>query len=90
MVADNAGTLKETTTTPIPQLAVCEAESIRTPTLKVWGELSAPWDSRISEMLPRSIPDSEAASIIGAGHFCLMEKPGEVNEQIKTFLIKRA
>lgn len=89
MVANNARTLRETTA-PYPPLTAREAKSIRTPTLVVWGELSAPWDSKISEVLSRSIPDSESARIGGAGHFCLVEKPGELNERIRTFLLKRS
>jgi len=38
-------------------------------------------------MLSGSILGSEAASITGAGHFCINEKPGEVNEHMKAFLI---
>jgi pimeloyl-ACP methyl ester carboxylesterase len=85
MVAENAGTLKETTA-PFPQLTPLEARNIRTPTLVVRGELSAPWDLRISELLSSSIPSAESAVIAGAGHFCLMEKPADVNEWLKKFL----
>jgi len=85
MVAENSGTLKETTV-PFPQLTVREASNIRTPTLVVSGELSAPWDSKISEMLSSSILSVESAKIAGASHFCLMEKPAEVNERVKKFL----
>ena len=85
MVAENAGTLNETTA-PFPQLTAREVKNIKTPTLVVWGDLSAPWDLRISEMLANSIPSSESAKIAGAGHFCLMEKPAEVNERMGRFL----
>jgi pimeloyl-ACP methyl ester carboxylesterase len=85
MVAENAGTLKETTA-PFPQLTALEARNIKTPTLVVRGELSAPWDLRISELLSSSIPSAEGAVIAGAGHFCLMEKPADVNEWLKKFL----
>jgi pimeloyl-ACP methyl ester carboxylesterase len=85
MVADNARTLEETTA-PFPQLTAREARNIKTPTLVVWGELSALWDSRISEMLSSSIPSSESAKIAGAGHFCLVEKPAEFNIRIGRFL----
>jgi non-heme chloroperoxidase len=85
MVAENSGTLKEVEA-PLPQLTSREVGSIKTPTLVVWGGLSALWDSRISEMLSSSIPSAESAKIPGAGHFCLMEKPAEVNERIRKFL----
>ena len=89
MVADNARTLRETTT-PYPVLTAREAKSIRTPTLVVWGELSAPWDSRISEMLSKSIPRCEEARIAGTGHFCLGENPREFNERMRAFLTKNS
>jgi pimeloyl-ACP methyl ester carboxylesterase len=85
MVAENSGTLKETTA-PFPLFTVREAKDIKTPTLVVWGEMSAPWDLKISEMLSASIPSAESAKIAGAGHFCIMEKPAEVNERLKKFL----
>jgi len=85
MVAENAGTLKETTA-PFPQLTAEEAKNIKTPTLVIRGGLSALWDLRISELLSSSIPSCQSAEIPGAGHFCLMEKPGEVNELIRKFL----
>ncbi len=89
MVADNARTLREATA-PYPPLTAHEAKGIRTPTLVVWGELSAPWDSRISEMLSTSIPDCEGAKIAGTGHFCKIERPSEVNERIRAFLLKHS
>lgn len=85
MVTENSRTLEEVTA-PFPQLTVREAMNIKTPTLIVCGELSAPWDSRISELLSSSIPSSESAKVEGAGHFCLMEKPAEVNERVGKFL----
>ena len=85
MVAENAGTLKETTA-PSPPLTVRDAGAIKTPTLVLWGALSALWDSRVSETLSGSIPSAEKAEIEGAGHFCLMEKPAEVNERIGRFV----
>ena len=89
MVADNAATLKETTTPP-PQVTALQTTTIKAPTLVVWGELSAPWDARVSELLSKSIPESEAGRIAGAGHFCLVEKPAEVNECMKAFILKHA
>ena len=85
MVAENSGTLKETTS-PFPALTPLEAGNIKTPTLVVWGEMSAPWDTRISEMLSSSIPSAESMKISGAGHFCLNEKPAEVTDRIGKFL----
>jgi pimeloyl-ACP methyl ester carboxylesterase len=85
MVAENAGTLKETTA-PFPQLTAREARDIKTPTLVLKGALSALWDLRISELLSSSIPSSESEEIAGAGHFCIMEKPAEVNVRMERFL----
>lgn len=85
MVAENAGTLKETTA-PFPQLTAREARDIKTPTLVVCGELSAPWDSKISETLASSIPTSESTRITGASHFCMVEKPADVNDRLSRFL----
>ena len=87
MVADNARTLKETTA-PFPQLTAAEAKRIAVPSLVIWGELSSPWDYRVSELLADSIPGSERAKIAGAGHFCLNEKPAEVNAALEAFLLK--
>jgi len=87
MVLDNARTLKEVTT-PLPPITRAEARRITTPTLVIWGEHSAPWDTKISRTLVESIPGSEAAEIPGAGHFCLGEKPKEVNEALMNFLQK--
>jgi len=89
MVVDNARTIKETAT-PFPSVTRREVAGIGTPTLVVWGQLSAPWDSRISETLADSIPGSEAAMIPRAGHFCLNEKPDEVNARLLSFLQKHS
>lgn len=89
MVADNAGTLKETTT-QFPQVTPRQVMDITTPTMVVSGGMSAPWDSRISDLLSESIPGCERATIAGAGHFALMEKPGEVNDLMTSFLLKHS
>ena len=89
MVTENSGTLKETTA-PFPRLTAREVRNIETPTLVVWGERSAPWDSRISEMLCNTLPASEGAKISGAGHFCLVEKPDEVNLRVMSFLLSHS
>jgi pimeloyl-ACP methyl ester carboxylesterase len=85
MIADNAGTLKEVTA-PFPPLTVNQVKEIKTPSLVVWGELSAPWDSKISEILSKTIPGCESTKIPGAGHFCQLEKPDEVSERIRAFM----
>jgi pimeloyl-ACP methyl ester carboxylesterase len=89
MQADNARTLREITT-HLPTLTALEARGIKIPTLVVWGELSAPWDSKISEILFKSIPGCESARIAGTGHFCLMERPSEVNDRMRAFLLKHS
>jgi pimeloyl-ACP methyl ester carboxylesterase len=83
-VEDNARTLKETTT-EFPHVTKTEMGGLKIPSLVLWGELSAPWDSRISKMLADSIPGSEAAEIAGAGHFCMIEKAAEVNGKMAAF-----
>jgi len=85
MVAENSRTLKEVDT-PFPPLTAREVNSIKTPTLVAWGALSALWDSKISELISGSIPSAEGKKVAGAGHFCLMEKPAEVNELLGRFL----
>ena len=87
IVEDNAQTIKEATT-QFPVLTKSEAGSIGAPTLVMWGEKSAPWDSKVSKLLRESIPNSESAEIEGAGHFCQNEKPTEVNGRILAFLKK--
>ncbi len=87
MAVDNAKTVKETKA-PFPTVTKKEAMGIRTPTLVMWGELSAPWDSKISQSLADAIPNCETAKIPGAGHFCLNEKPSEVNRILLSFLQK--
>jgi len=89
VVAANARTLKETTT-KFPALTRREAGGIRAPTLVVWGDLSAPWDAGISQVLSESIPGAESSVIRGAGHFCLNEKPAEVNERLGSFLARHS
>ena len=87
MVADNAKTLRETTS-PFPEFTAAQAKQIAVPSLVMWGELSSPWDSRVSELLSNSIPGCERVRIGGAGHFCLVEKPAEVNAALESFLIR--
>ncbi len=87
IVNRNAKTLKEVTT-PYSRITKTEASKIRVPTLVMWGELSAPWDCKVSQTLANSIPSSERAVIPGASHLCCLEKPGDTNEKMLGFLTK--
>ncbi|HXW37282.1 MAG TPA: alpha/beta hydrolase [Nitrososphaerales archaeon] len=87
MVLDNARTLKETAT-PFPRLGKSELSRIKTPTLVISGELSAPWDLKTSELLAKSIAGSESLTIKGASHFCLNDRPTEVGRGIRDFVDK--
>lgn len=89
IVIENSGTLEEVTTV-YPSVTAQDMAKVTTPTLVICGELSAAWDLRISEMVAASIPNCKSAKIPGAGHFCFLEKPQEVNEYIKTFLLEHS
>jgi len=41
-------------------------------------------------MLSKSKQHGERAKITWAGHFCLMEKPGEANKPMKASLLKHS
>ena len=87
MVTRNARTVRETTT-PFPEITAKEMRTVMVPALVVWGELSAPWDYRVSQSLAQSIPGSEREIIPGAGHFCFLERPSDVSARILEFLMK--
>jgi len=85
MVTRNARTLRETTA-PFPPVTKSEAGGIRVPTLVVWGELSAPWDYKVSQLLALAIPGAEAVVVPGTGHFFLLENAAAANEKMLKFL----
>lgn len=85
IVNRNARTLREVTN-PYPPVTKTEASAIAVPTLVIWGELSAPWDYKVSQMLAESIVSSERLVIRGASHLCLLEKPADANGKMVEFL----
>jgi non-heme chloroperoxidase len=85
MVTRNARTLQETTA-PFPPVTKAEVRRIQVPTLVIWGALSAPWDSRVSETLAQSISGSESVVIPGTGHFFFAEDPAAANEKLSSFI----
>jgi non-heme chloroperoxidase len=87
MVTRNARTLRETWA-PLPPVARTEVGTLQVPALVIWGELSAPWDFRISQMLAESIPSAEKVIVPGTSHFFLLEKPAEANNAMLGFLRK--
>jgi len=87
MVVRNARTLRETTT-HFPPVTKTEVKTIGIPTLVIWGELSAPWDYKVSQELAESIPTAEKAIVLGAGHFFPVEKPTDTNNKLLEFIRK--
>ena len=89
MVARNARTLRETTTS-FPPVTKTEVKKIGIPTMVICGELSAPWDYKVSQELAESIPTAERAVVPGAGHFFLLERPADANSKMLGFIRKHA
>lgn len=63
--------------------------AIDTPVLFLKGSASPEAAHRIIASLSRAIPDSETASIEGAGHFGCMERPHDFAAAVQTFLHKK-
>jgi len=85
MTVDDARTIKETTLT-FPTITLYEVRRIKIPTLVMWGQRSAPWDSRINRALASSIQGSERFEVEGTGHYCLYERPEVVFARLKSFI----
>ena len=63
-----------------------EINCIKLPTLIVCGEKDLLTPEKYSHYLASQIKDSQKTVIEGAGHFVMLEKPREVNLEIKRFL----
>jgi pimeloyl-ACP methyl ester carboxylesterase len=87
IVNRNARTLREVTN-PYPPVTKTEVCKIAVPTLVIWGELSASWDYKVSQMLAESIVSSERLVIPGASHLLFLEKPSYANGKVLEFLRK--
>lgn len=61
-------------------------ETLRKPTLIVWGEQDELFPVAVGSQLHASIRDSEMVVIKGSGHMPMWEKPDETNQAIVEFL----
>ncbi|MDD5560030.1 alpha/beta hydrolase [Candidatus Methylomirabilis sp.] len=61
-------------------------ETLRKPTLIIWGEQDELFPVAVGEQLHASIRDSELVVIEGSGHMPMWEKPDETNQAILEFL----
>ena len=61
-------------------------ETLRKPTLIVWGEQDELFPVAVGSQLHASIRDSELVVIKGSGHMPMWEKPDETNQAIVEFL----
>lgn len=61
-------------------------ETLRKPTLIVWGEQDELFPVAVGSQLHASIRDSEMVVIKGSGHMPMWEKPDETNQAILEFL----
>jgi non-heme chloroperoxidase len=87
MMLDNARTIAELRTKLPPFKASVQKISRRT--LVVNGQESALWLRRIGELVARSVPHCEAASIPKSRHFPHLENPSEFNSEMLKFISKR-
>jgi pimeloyl-ACP methyl ester carboxylesterase len=58
---------------------------IAVPTLLIWGELDARSPLSVARQFEVAIPETELIVIPGAGHACQLERPGQVNDAIRSF-----
>lgn len=65
-------------------------ETLRKPTLIVWGEQDELFPVAVGSQLHASIRDSEMVVIKGSGHMPMWEKPDETNQAIVEFLSRPA
>jgi len=63
---------------------------IRAPTLLVWGERDAVYGLPAAEHLRHAIPGSRLVTIAGAGHLLPIERPVELAEVMRRFLVPLA
>lgn len=69
--------------------AMGEISAIRIPTLVICGEDDRLTPVKYTQFLHQRIPGATLATIRGAGHMAMLEKPVEFNRILTTFLEKR-
>lgn len=79
------GTMERLTAKPLRDMTPHLGE-IRVPTLIVWGAHDRVLPPAFAHAFQRGIPGSRLAMLERAGHVPMMERPGEVNEAIASFL----
>jgi pimeloyl-ACP methyl ester carboxylesterase len=60
---------------------------IRAPTLLAWGERDAVYSLPAAERLRHAIPGARLVTLAGAGHLLAIERPLELAELIRRFLV---
>ncbi|OJU14437.1 MAG: hypothetical protein BGN88_14360 [Clostridiales bacterium 43-6] len=60
--------------------------NIKASTLLIWGENDTATPLSNGKVMEREIPDAGLCVIKNAGHFAMIEAPGQVNEILKVFL----
>jgi pimeloyl-ACP methyl ester carboxylesterase len=65
-----------------------DVDRIDAPVLRIRGENTIPWFVESDALLSEWLPDSDGATIPGAGHFLQMESPRPVAEAVATFLAR--
>lgn len=61
---------------------------IKSPTLLIWGENDTDTPLENARKIEKLISDCGLCVIKGAGHFCFLEKPFEIQAIIESFLLK--
>lgn len=62
-------------------------ESIRVPTLLVWGDADARSPMRVAHQIHDAIPTARLAIIRGAGHLSNLEAPAQFNAEVRDFCL---
>ncbi len=79
------GTMEKLTAKPLKDMTPL-LPRIRAKTLILWGEHDRVLPPAFADAFHQGIPDSQVAMIERAGHVPMLERPGEVNEALVTFL----
>lgn len=64
--------------------------AVRAPTLLVWGERDQIYGLPAAERLRHAIPGAALATLAGAGHLLSIERPAELAELMRSFLVGRS
>lgn len=62
-------------------------QSIRVPTLLVWGDADARSPMRVAHQIHDAIPTAKLAIIRGAGHLSNLEAPAQFNAEVRDFCL---